>query len=311
MNTQQGFPQQGQQPQGFPQQGFQQPAPAPSALPSYEFNTQNHHLQTKVVVENGNRQSRRFHVYDIEKDVMAYPAEMFAMGVMASDARFHANQPRFDVIFIGTPNPNQDPSKQGRDSHIWSRVPQGIQVLDPVSAQQYVHALVQQHPGIRVRATYNIPAGSKFQSISCIDAQSGQPVSRLLYSEQEGIQNDMGYLGYYLKSTAPITVHAERKQGKVGRPFWALSFRTELTDDEIFQQGGSRAGVYGDGMYAPTNTQAIHDAVQNIQPSVGFSQGMNTAGVNVNNFAAQGQQQFPGQGQGYGNQGFNAYNPNA
>ena len=34
MNTQQGFPQQGQQPQGFPQQGFQQPAPAPSALPS-------------------------------------------------------------------------------------------------------------------------------------------------------------------------------------------------------------------------------------------------------------------------------------
>ena len=38
---------------------------------------------------------------------------------------------------------------------------------------------------------------------------------------------------------------------------------------------------------------------------------MNTAGVNVNNFAAQSQQQFPGQGQGYGNQGFNAYGPNA
>ena len=274
-------------------QGFQQAPQAQQEFPKFTIVTNNHFLNAKVQYENGERQARSLHIYGVEENVDAYPVEVFATGRMSTQSRLYANQPRYEILFVG--RPSQDPSQNGK--YEWSRLTHTADVLTPEQGRELARQLVQQDPNVKLRITFRLPRGSKFQTITCKDAVTGADKSLYLYSELEETPNDNGYLGYYLKNDAPIRVVAGRKQPKQGNPFWALEFYSDATDAEIFQQGGTQTAVYGGGAFTPTrtsesNADAIQGAVGQIQQSADFNQGFQTAAVNPTNFAQGGFQGF-------------------
>lgn len=289
--------------QGFAPQGFQQAPQAQQEFPKFTIVTNNHFLNAKVQYENGERQARTLHIYGVEENVDAYPVEVFATGRMSTQSRLYANQPRYEILFVG--RPSQDPSQNGK--YEWSRLTHTADVLTPEQGRELARQLVQQDPNVKLRITFRLPKGSKFQTITCKDAATGADKSLYLYSELPETPNDNGYLGYYLKNNAPIRVVAGRKQPKQGNPFWALEFYSDATDAEIFQQGGTQTAVYGNGAFTPTrttesNAEEIQGALGQIQQSADFNQGFQTAAVNPMNFA---------QGAQGGFQGFTPNTPNA
>lgn len=299
MNTFAG--QNGFQQQGFaPQFGPQVPQ-AQQEFPKFTIETNNHYLGAKVQYENGERQPRQLHIYGVEQNVDAYPVEVFATGRMSTQSRLYANLPRYEILFIG--RPSQDPSKNGK--YEWSRLTNTADVLTPEQGRELARQIVQQDPTVKLRITFRLPKGSKFQTITCKDSVTGGDKRLYLYSELPETPNDHGYLGYYLKNDAPIRVVAGRKPSKQGNPFWALEFYSDATDAEIFQQGGTQTEVFGDGAFTPTrttesNAEAIQGAVSHVQPSADFNQGFQTAAVNPTNFA---------QG-GFAQGGFTGFTPN-